>query len=65
MVLLIQEKVLFPSTKGGKNVEIVGDKTITQGGCYIETNSGEIDATLETRLKEMEKKLVESLKNDE
>jgi len=58
---IVQEKVLFPSSKGGKNVEIIGDKSISQGGCYVETNSGEIDATLETRLKEMEKKLVESL----
>jgi len=62
---IIQEKIFFPSTKGGKNIEITGDKSISQGGCYIETNAGEIDATLETRLKEMELKLAKSLKEDE
>ncbi|RKY86911.1 hypothetical protein DRQ09_05365 [candidate division KSB1 bacterium] len=62
---VIQERSFFPSTKGGKNIEIIGDAQVSRGGCYIETNAGEIDATIETRLKEMEKKLLQSLKENE
>jgi flagellar biosynthesis/type III secretory pathway protein FliH len=34
------------------------DEKITQGGCLLETNAGEIDARLETKLKELENMLL-------
>lgn len=45
-----------------KNLKFEPDEKITRGGCLIETNSGEVDARLETKLEELERVLLEGRK---
>lgn len=40
-----------------KGMSVESDETISRGGCAISTNFGEIDATIETVLQEVEEKL--------
>ncbi|OGP15074.1 MAG: hypothetical protein A2052_05230 [Deltaproteobacteria bacterium GWA2_54_12] len=40
-----------------KGMSVESDETISRGGCAISTNFGEIDATIETALQEVEEKL--------
>ena len=47
------------SLKDVKKLEFVQDSLIEQGGCIIETNSGTIDATLETQFEEIESDLLD------
>lgn len=46
---------------GVKNLEIVDDRRIGQGGCVVETNAGTIDAKIETQLDEVERALAHAL----
>ncbi len=46
---------------GVKNLEIVDDRRIGQGGCVVETNAGTIDAKIETQLDEVERALTHAL----
>ncbi len=48
---------------GVKNLEIVDDRRIGQGGCVVETNAGTIDAKIETQLDEVERALTHALDN--
>ena len=41
-----------------KNLKFESDDKISRGGCLIETNSGEVDARLETKLEELERVLL-------
>lgn len=40
-----------------RNVEIIEDRRISQGGCVVETSSGTIDAKLETQFRTIEESL--------
>lgn len=48
----------FSTIKGLKEVSVTPDPGIQQGGCHIRTRSGEVDATLETRLAAIQKCLI-------
>lgn len=41
----------------GQNIKIVEDKTISSGGCIVETNFGSVDSQIETRWEEILKTL--------
>ncbi len=43
------------------SVDLVPDREITRGGCRIDSEAGEIDATLETQLAALERSLAESM----
>ena len=45
----------FSTIKGLKDVSVSPDPAICQGGCNVRTQSGEVDATLETRLEAVRK----------
>lgn len=45
---------------GVKGMMVEADATISRGGCLIATNFGEIDATIETALGEIEEKLIDA-----
>lgn len=45
---------------GVKGLSVEADEAISRGGCLIATNFGEIDATIETALGEIEEKLVDA-----
>jgi flagellar biosynthesis/type III secretory pathway protein FliH len=42
-----------------RNVSLVSDKSIERGGCLIETDSGDIDARLEEKFREVERTFFE------
>ena len=42
-----------------KSITIVEDTTVDVGGCIIETDFGEIDARVQSQLKEIEEKILE------
>jgi len=46
---------------GVKGVRIEGDESVGKGGCFIETNYGVVDATVEGLLAEIEEKLKDEL----
>jgi flagellar assembly protein FliH len=45
---------MFASTDGVKNIQVVADQGVRQGGCIIETNSGNVDAQLASQLAQVE-----------
>ncbi len=45
--------------EGVKNIQVVEDSTVDQGGCIIETDFGEIDARITSQLAELEQKILE------
>lgn len=45
--------------EGGARVQWVGDERITRGGCLIETERGQLDARVETRLARIAEQLAE------
>ncbi len=60
--MLNEHKPLFiASLSGLSNIEFVADRTITRGGCVLESSSGRVDATLETQLDEIFAHLKETM----
>lgn len=57
-IMKVYENELKIILKDTKNFKMEPDDKITRGGCLLETNAGEIDARLETKLKELEKMLL-------
>ena len=45
--------------EGVKNIQILEDSTVDQGGCIIETDFGEIDARISSQLAELENRILE------
>ncbi len=57
--LVNEQKPLFlASISGMKNISIIADAEITPGGCRVESDFGDVDATIETQLEEIRKLLV-------
>ena len=50
---LTENKEKLESLVSGQEVELVEDPGITRGGCIIQTDMGEIDSTVETKLEEV------------
>ncbi len=60
--LVNQQKPLFlASISGMKNILISSDAAISPGGCRVESDFGDVDATIETQLEEIRKLLVGSI----
>jgi flagellar biosynthesis/type III secretory pathway protein FliH len=55
------EEEILSSMHGMKEWEIKEDNRITPGGCIIETDSGIVDAQLETQLAEIGATLMETV----
>jgi flagellar assembly protein FliH len=57
-----EKKPLFlASISGLKNLSIEGDPSISPGGCRVESELGEVDATLETQLESIQQALIEAI----
>lgn len=50
--------------EGISDFEVYLDLSLGQGGCVIETSSGEVNASIETQLKELEKAFLFMLRNE-
>lgn len=51
---------IMSSCDGMRSLEIVEDRRVEQGGCLIESDNGNLDARIETQLKEIERALLEA-----
>lgn len=51
----------FKEITGLKQVSVIADSSISRGGCRIESESGEVDATLEARLETVKKSIFDAL----
>jgi flagellar assembly protein FliH len=60
---IVTEKkpLFFASMSGLKNLVIEPDPAVTAGGCQVESELGEVDATLETQLDAIQKALDDDL----
>jgi flagellar assembly protein FliH len=47
------EPLFLASMKGLKNIYFLADDTISRGGCFAESQVGEVDATIESQLTEI------------
>lgn len=57
-----EKKPLFlASISGLKNLSIEGDQSISPGGCRVESELGEVDATLETQLDSIQQALDDAI----
>ena len=45
-------------------MELEQDSTVHPGGCVVETESGWVDARIDTQLDRMEKALLEGVRNE-
>lgn len=45
-------------------IEVITDDTVEKGGCILETNSGTIDATVKSKVAELEKSINNGLESD-
>lgn len=50
---------LLAELEGVEGLSLVEDESISRGGCYLETNYGEVDARLERQVEEIERALRE------
>ncbi len=53
------KKNFIASAENVKNITIVEDSTVDQGGCIIETDFGAVDARIASQLSELEQKILE------
>lgn len=60
---LVKEKKPFflARVTGLKNINFEGDDSISRGGCRVESELGEVDATIETQLEEIRQYLLASI----
>lgn len=52
-------KNFIASAENVKNITVVEDSTVDQGGCIIETDFGAVDARIASQLNELEQKILE------
>ncbi len=59
---VLQQKPLFlASISGLKNLSIEADATVSRGGCRVDSELGEVDATIETQLESIQQALSEAI----
>jgi flagellar biosynthesis/type III secretory pathway protein FliH len=52
---------LLSVAEGLRSLNIVDDRRVSNGGCVIESDSGDFDARIETQTEKLKKKIMESL----
>ncbi|NTV14040.1 MAG: hypothetical protein HGA96_08975 [Desulfobulbaceae bacterium] len=59
LALVREKKAQFmASISGLKNITIEGDATVSRGGCLVESELGQVDASIEGQLEELREKLL-------
>ncbi len=53
--------LLLASVSGLRNVTLEGDASIARGGCYVESNLGQVDATIDSQLEEIHDRLQQAV----
>lgn len=62
-VSVVQENrpLLLANVNGLRQIYVQSDENITRGGCVVESNKGQVDARLESKLDEIHQKLREAV----
>jgi flagellar assembly protein FliH len=59
MVVVMEKKpLLLASISGLKNITVEASPEISRGGCLVESDLGEVDATIESQLEEIRRKIL-------
>ncbi len=59
---VVENKPLFLASIGGlKNLSVEADPAVSRGGCLVESELGEVDATIETQLASIQQVLDEAI----
>jgi flagellar assembly protein FliH len=62
LALVMEKKPLFlASVSGLKNITLEADEAVSRGGCLIESELGQVDASIEGQLGELKQKLLSSV----
>jgi flagellar assembly protein FliH len=62
LALVTEKKPLFlASINGLKNIVFEADPAIARGGCLVESELGEVDATIDSQLEEIRRTLLEAM----
>lgn len=56
-----QKPLLLASVSGLKNITLEGDAGIARGGCMVESNLGQVDATIDSQLAEIRDRLQQAV----
>ena len=56
-ILLLHKGELVKYGDGVKGVKVEADESVSRGGCLVDTNFGEIDASIDSIMTEIEEKL--------
>ncbi len=64
---LVNEKKPFfiASISGLQNITVETSEEVSSGGCLLESNFGEVDATIESQLEQIRKQLTAKMKRDD
>jgi flagellar assembly protein FliH len=59
MVVVMEKKpLLLAGISGLKNITVEASPEVTRGGCLVESDLGEVDATIESQLEEIRRKIL-------
>lgn len=62
LAIVVENKPLFlASVNGLKNITLEADGNVTRGGCLVESELGQVDATIEEQLEELRRQLLPEL----
>jgi flagellar assembly protein FliH len=65
LALVTEKKPFFlASINGLKNIVFEADPQIAQGGCLVESEFGEVDATIESQLEEIRRTLLDAMERN-
>lgn len=64
-VRIVQEHrpLLLAHANGLRQIHVHGDASISRGGCVVESNKGQVDATLESKLAEIQEHLKQAVQS--
>jgi flagellar assembly protein FliH len=57
-VVMEKKPLLMASISGLKNLTVEENSGITRGGCLVESELGQVDATIESQLEEIREKIL-------
>ncbi len=60
-VVSAHEPLFLAAMKGLQNIHFIADETISRGGCVAESRAGDVDATLESQLDEIQEHLCQAV----
>ncbi|OHB25674.1 MAG: hypothetical protein A2X84_03315 [Desulfuromonadaceae bacterium GWC2_58_13] len=61
LAMVMEKKpLMLASISGLKNITVEPDESIARGGCLVESELGEVDATIESQLEEIRSKIIKA-----